>query len=265
MFPAFLLNKPRLRPRPDPATDPVAAPAGVRALTVRALTMAEVPVPVEVRASARARRMSLRVDAARNLVQVVVPPGIGDGDVMRFVGRHLDWVHKRLGAIPTRQPFIDGAVIPVLGVAHTIRHDPARRGARVARGEDGRWEIRVGGEPEFLDRRVETYLKDQAKRLLAARAREKAARIGAVVAGVTVRDTRSRWGSCSSTGRLSFSWRLIFTPEPVFDYVVAHEVAHLKEMNHSARFWSLCARLTAEVEGPRDWLRANGAKLHRYG
>lgn len=254
MLPAFLLRKPERRP----ASPPVGG--------VRSLTIADVPVPVEVKASTRARRMSLRVDPARELVQVVVPAGITDAEVTRFVGRHLDWVHQRLAAIPARSPFHDGAVVPVLGVAHTIRHDPSRRGgARVARGEDGRWEIQVGGEKEFLERRVEEFLKTQAKRLLGQRSREKAAMIGAKVAAVTVRDTRSRWGSCSATGRLSYSWRLIFTPEAVFDYVVAHEVAHLKEMNHSARFWALCAKLTADVEGPRAWLKANGARLHRYG
>lgn len=255
MLPDFLLRKPQRR-----SSLPPPPPGGVRSLTLR-----QVPVPVEVKATPRARRMSLRVDPARRLVLVVVPSGITDAEVERFVDRHLDWVRGRLAAIPARLPFQDGAVVPVLGVAHIIRHDPTRRAARVVRGEDGRWEIRIGGEPEFLPARVEAFLKAQAKRLLATRAREKAARIGARVAGVTVRDTRSRWGSCSATGQLSFSWRLIFTPDAIFDYVVAHEVAHLKEMNHSARFWALCASLTAEVEGPRQWLKANGAALHRYG
>lgn len=253
MLPAFLTRKPERRS----ATPPVGG--------VRSLTMDGVPGPVEVKASTRARRMSLRVDPTREMVQVVVPAGITDAEVTRFVGRHLDWVHKRLAAIPARSPFSDGTVVPVLGVAHTIRHDPARRGARVERAADGRWEIRVGGEKEFIEKRVEEFLKAQAKRLLGLRARDKAAKIGAKVAGITVRDTRSRWGSCSATGQLSFSWRLIFTPDAVFDYVVAHEVAHLKEMNHSARFWAVCAKLTSDVEGPRAWLKLHGARLHRYG
>ena len=116
-----------------------------------------------------------------------------------------------------------------------------------------------------MARRVRDFLMAEARRELGERARAKAERIGARVAAVTIRDTRSRWGSCSATGRLSFSWRLILTPEPVLDYVVGHEVAHLREMNHSPRFWALCAELTAEVAGPRVWLKANGARLLRYG
>lgn len=225
------------------------------------LTVAGLPVPLELRESARARRMTLRVDAGRGLVQVVIPVGVSQAEVLRFVGRHDDWVRGRLAALPPALPFIDGAVVPVLGTDHEIRHTPDLVGG--TRRADG--VIRVGGRAEHVPRRVQDYLTAEARRELAARARAKAAALGARVAAVTVRDTRSRWGSCSATGRLSFSWRLILTPEPVLDYVVAHEVAHLKEMNHSARFWAVCAGLTAEVEAPRAWLKANGARLLRYG
>ncbi len=152
-------------------------------------------------------------------------------------------------------------VVPVLGVDHVIRHAAGFRGA-THRGAN---EIRVGGEPEFVARRVRDFLIKESRDELARRAKTKASVIGKRVAAVTVRDTRSRWGSCASSGRLSFSWRLILTPEPVFDYVVAHEVAHLREMNHSARFWALVATLTPEVEVPRAWLKANGARLLRFG
>jgi len=257
-LPDFLMRPARLRVRPKPVRRP-AKP------TVRALSVDGVPAPLEVRASSRARRLTLRVDPARELVQVVAPPGVGDAEVKRFVGRHLEWVMKRLAAIPPRFPFVPGAVLPILGRAHTLRHDPALgRTARLVEGPDGPL-LLVGGEAAFVPARTLAFLKAEAKRQLADRARDKAALIGARVMAVTVRDTRSRWGSCSTTGRLSFSWRLLLTPEPVFDYVVAHEVAHLREMNHSPRFWALCASLTPEVEGPRAWLKANGARLHRYG
>lgn len=251
MLPAFL--KARIRPARQ-------KPVG----GVRALALAEVPVPLEVRSSVRARRMSLRVDAVRELVQVVVPAGIGDAEVARFVGRHLDWIHRRLAAIPPRLAFADGARLPILGVEHVIRHRPGSRSVRLAAGPEGP-EIQVGGEAAFVAGRVGTFLKAEAKRRLAAAARDKAARLGLRVAAVTVRDTRSRWGSCTASGRLSFCWRLLLAPPPVFDYVVAHEVAHLKEMNHSPRFWAVCAGLTADIDGPRLWLKANGARLHRYG
>jgi predicted metal-dependent hydrolase len=156
---------------------------------------------------------------------------------------------------------VSGAVVPLLGIDHVIRHAGGWRGAtHRAAGE-----IRVGGEPEFVARRVRDFLITESRTELAARARTKAAILGKRVAAVTVRDTRTRWGSCASSGRLSFSWRLILTPEAVFDYVVAHEVAHLQEMNHSRRFWALVATLTPEVEAPRTWLKANGPRLLRFG
>ncbi len=227
----------------------------------RALAVAGLPMPLELRESARARRMTLRVDAGRGLIQVVIPVGVPEAEALRFVGRHDGWLRARLAALPPQLPFTDGAVVPFLGVDHVIRHAPERRGG--TRRENG--VILVGGQPEHVARRVRDFLMAEAKRELAERARAKAALIGARVAAVTVRDTRSRWGSCSATGRLSFSWRLILTPEPVLDYVVGHEVAHLREMNHSPRFWALCAQLTADVTAPRAWLKTNGARLLRYG
>ncbi len=227
----------------------------------RALAVAGLPVPLELRESARARRMTLRVDAGRGLIQVVIPVGVSEVEALRFVGRHDGWVRARLAALPPELPFSDGAIVPFLGTDHVIRHMPDLRGA--TRRENGA--ILVGGQPEHVARRVRDFLMAEAKRELAERSRAKAAQIGARVAAVTVRDTRSRWGSCSATGRLSFSWRLILTPEAVLDYVVGHEVAHLREMNHSPRFWALCAQLTADVKAPRAWLKANGARLLRYG
>ncbi|MBP2298266.1 M48 family metallopeptidase [Azospirillum picis] len=231
----------------------------------RALEITGLPMPLELRESARATRMTLRVDAGRGLVQVVVPVGVSESDARQFIGRHDGWLRARLAAMPPSLPFADGALLPYLGVEHLIRHDAALRGP--TRIEDGA--LLVGGQPEHLARRVRDFLVAEARRELSERARAKAAAIGARVAAVTVRDTRSRWGSCSSTGRLSFSWRLILTPEAVLDYVVGHEVAHLREMNHSPRFWALCASLTAgmnpDVDRPRAWLKANGARLLRYG
>lgn len=225
------------------------------------LTVAGIPAALELREHARARRMTMRVDPARGLIRVVVPVGVPVPEVQRFVARHGDWVRSRLEALPPELPFADGAAVPVLGIEHTVRHLPTLSGG--TRREDGA--LLVGGAAEHVARRVRDHLVGEARRLLGERARAKAALIGARVAAVTVRDTRSRWGSCSASGRLSFCWRLILAPEPVLDYVVAHEVAHLSEMNHSDRFWALCRTLTADVTGSRAWLKANGARLLRYG
>ncbi|WP_236024956.1 M48 family metallopeptidase [Arenibaculum pallidiluteum] len=231
-------------------------------MTVRPLRVPDLPdAPIELRESPRATRLTLRVDAARDVIRVVVPRGVPEAEIVRFVTRHADWVRARLAAMPPRLPFADGAVVPVLGRDHVIRHEADRRGGtRRAEGE-----IRVGGRPEFLARRVRDHLAAEARREVAVRSRDKAALLGARVAAVTVRDTRSRWGSCAANGRLSYSWRLILSPEWVLDYVVAHEVAHLREMNHSRRFWRLVEELVPDIDAPRAWLKAHGALLLRYG
>lgn len=230
-------------------------------VTTRPLAIAGLPAVLELRETPRTQRMTLRVDAARGLIQVVVPKGLPEAEIRRFVTRHDGWVRTRMAAIPPALPFADGAVVPVRGVDHVIRHVPDLIGG--TRAADG--EILVGGGIEHLPRRVRDWLTAEARRELGARARAKAAILGVRVVAVTVRDPRSRWGSCSSTGRLSFSWRLILTPDAVIDYVVSHEVAHLKELNHSPRFWTQCSRLAGDITGPRAWLKSHGPRLLRYG
>lgn len=229
--------------------------------TKMSLTVSGIDVPVELRVNSRARRLSLRVEPTDGTVRVVAPPGVPAGAIAAFVARHDDWLRARLGAVPTPLPFADGAMVPLLGVDHVIRHDPS--GPRTVRRENGA--LLVGGAPEHLARRLTDWLKGEARRELGVRSRAMAARLPARVAAVTVRDTRSRWGSCTAGGRLSYSWRLVLAPETVLDYVVAHEVAHLREMNHGARFWALVDRLHPDVAGCRAWLRRHGAGLHRYG
>jgi predicted metal-dependent hydrolase len=152
-------------------------------------------------------------------------------------------------------------VVPFLGVNHHIHHSLARGPAPVWSADGA---ILVSGRMEHASRRLADFFKREAKDLLAARAMEYAARLGLRPSRVSVRDTRSRWGSCSQGGSLSFSWRLIFAPEFVRDYVVAHEVAHLKEMNHSVRFWAHVKSLSPDVDRAREWLRDHGRGLLRY-
>jgi predicted metal-dependent hydrolase len=158
--------------------------------------------------------------------------------------------------------FAEGAIVPVLGVPHRIRResDPTAPPVAIVDGE-----IRVRGEPEHVARRVRDYLVRLARQELARRARHYAERVGKPVTRVSVRDTKSRWGSCSSTGALSFSWRLVMAPEPVVDYVVAHEVAHLVEMNHGPRFWKLVRTMSPDCTTPRAWLKRHRTELLSYG
>jgi predicted metal-dependent hydrolase len=218
--------------------------------------------PVSIRISERARRVGLRVDPTEHRVELVLPRGVSERAGLRFLAAKRAWVTARLEALPQRVPFVEGALVPLLGVPHRICRelDHAVPAVRIVDGE-----IRVRGDPAHLARRVRDHLAAAARAELARRARQLAARIGRNVARVNVRDTRSRWGSCSGQNNLSFSWRLILAPEPVLEYVVAHEVAHLAEMNHGPRFWALVESLTPGSAGPRAWLKRNRNRLLAYG
>jgi len=152
-------------------------------------------------------------------------------------------------------------------VPHRIRResDPGAAPVAIVDSAPGGAEIRVRGDPAHLGRRVRDHLIRLARQELTRRARLCAGRIGKPIARIGVRDTRSRWGSCSSKGTLSFSWRLVLMPEAVIDYVVAHEVAHLVEMNHGPRFWQLVRSLVPDLAAPRAWLKRHRSRLFSYG
>lgn len=218
-------------------------------------------LPIAVKRSGRARNMSLRLARGGEGVVVVLPDGVPEREAERFANRQRDWVEARLESVPGRIPFADGAEVPLLGLPHLIRHDPAARRGVWAEGGV----ISVSGGAEHLPRRVEEFLRGEARVVMAHHARELAARLGRKPGRVSVRDTTSRWGSCSARGDLSFSWRLVMAPDWVGRYVAAHEVAHLAEMNHGPDFWALVEGLAGDTAAPREWLRRHGPQLHRYG
>ncbi|MFQ6017446.1 MAG: M48 family metallopeptidase [Kiloniellaceae bacterium] len=218
-------------------------------------------IPLEVRRHPRARRITLRFDGASGTLCLTLPRRAALREGLDFAEQKADWILAKLEALPARVPFQPGAVVPVLGEDHVIRHLPqARRGVR--RADGAIWD---SGPSEHVARRVAGFLKAEARRELSSRAGSKAATLGRPIGRIILRDMTSRWASCGEDGRLSFSWRLILAPEAVLDYVVAHEVAHLEEMNHGPHFWALASRLTPEVAGPRRWLRRHGDGLLRYG
>lgn len=219
------------------------------------------PVPVKLVRNARARRLSLRIDPGDRSVVLVLPARAALSQGLAFAESKADWLRARLAAIPAGIPFVDGASLPLAGVPHRLRHDPAgRRGVWIEADE-----IHVSGAPEFLARRVTDWLKRRAREEIARRVDPMTATLGRPCRSIRLKDTRSRWGSCTSGGDLSFSWRLLLAPPMVLDYVVAHEVAHLAEMNHSPAFWRVVATLCRDAAAGRRWLKANGALLHRYG
>jgi hypothetical protein len=219
-------------------------------------------LPVTFLRSARARRVSLRVDSARRRIVLTVPMRLARDTAIAFAQSQAGWIAARLKRMPSRQPFADGAEVPIQGVPHRIRHRPEARGTVWL--EAG--EIHVAGKAEHLPRRLRDWLAAEARRLIVPLALAKAERVERPVKRISVRDQRSRWGSCGPDGSLSFSWRLILAPPEVLDYLVAHEVAHLVHMNHSARFWALNEKLCdGPMASPHTWLKANGERLLQYG
>jgi predicted metal-dependent hydrolase len=219
------------------------------------------PTRVEWRRNARARRVSLRIDPRGGAVVVTLPARAARRTGMTLLISHADWVTARLKALPAAIPLGPGAVIPIHGIPHRIRHLPAGRGGAWIEGES----LAVSGEADFLARRVTDFLRAEARRRFTALATAKAATAGCAVRRVSVRDTHSRWGSCARDGALSFSWRLVMAPPFVQDYVVAHEVAHLRHMDHGSRFWALVEALTPFRAAGMAWLRCEGAQLLRVG
>ena len=192
---------------------------------------------------------------------VTLPPWVPVREGMDLAIGEAPWILAKLAARPTRVAFADGASIPILGVPHRIVHRPDRTGGVSA--EDGI--VSVTGRTEHLARRVADWLKREARRQIAGRVEEKAARLGCRYGRISVRDTTTLWGSCSPKGDLSFCWRLVMAPEFVLDYVVAHEVAHLKNRTHGPGFWKIVQELTEDTGMARTWLTTQGESLHRYG
>lgn len=217
--------------------------------------------PIRVRRSRRARRIRIAIDHARGDAELVLPLAASDAEGARFVARHRAWVARQLAALPPRRPFVDGARLPVLGRTIVVSHRLA--GPRRTRLDDGR--LVVGGRTDEVAARVTAWLRATARDALGDAAARHAAALGATFPALRIGDPKSRWGSCSARGVLSFSWRLVLAPERVLDHVAAHEVAHLREANHGAGFWRLVERLDPDYERSRAWLRNHGPELHRYG
>jgi predicted metal-dependent hydrolase len=214
-----------------------------------------------VRRHPRACRASLRLSTDGEGVVVVIPAQGRLEDGVAIARRHADWIRDRLESVPARVPFAEGAAIPVYGRTRVVRHvATGRPGVR----ENGEM-LAVGGSAESVRAQIEAWLRGEARRVVTALAHAKAERLGHPLLRISVRDVRSRWGSCSSAGALSFSWRLILAPPAVLDYVVAHEVAHLAERGHGPAFWRTVARLTEHMDVGRAWLRRHGRNLLRYG
>ena len=222
--------------------------------------------PVRVRRHRQARRYTLRIHAATREVILTMPPRGSVREAKEFAQKHGGWIAARLRRLPEAAPFADGTVLPLRGVQHRIVHRPGLRGTVWAEmGADGEALLCVAGGAPHIDRRVGDFLRREALRDLDAASRRAAERLGVAIKRISVRDQSSRWGSCSTTGVLSYSWRLILAPPFVLDYLAVHEVAHLIEMNHSRQFWRLVNGVCSDANRAKLWLDIHGTDLHRFG
>lgn len=221
---------------------------------------------VQLRRHRRARRYTLRIHPSRREAILTMPPRGNLSDAREFAERHGAWIAARLGGLPKAVPFAAGTLLPLRHVSHKIVHRAGERGTVWAETrESGEKILCVAGGVEHVERRVLDFLKREARRELTRVSNHYAEMLGVRVTRISIRDQSSRWGSCTSAGALSFSWRLILAPPYVLDYLAAHEVAHLVEMNHSPRFWRVVGRICPHTERAKKWLDVHGNNLHRYG
>lgn len=220
------------------------------------VTIGQPPIEITLRRMARARRFSLRVAAADGRVTLSLPLRARAADAMAFAQTQEGWIRAALAKMPQGVAVALGGQITVEGAVLTITTGQGRS-LRIEGDQ-----MIVPGDPERVAAKVAAFLKVRARDRLAAASDFYAAQIGRQVAQISLRDTRSRWGSCTHQGALMYNWRLIMAPPAVLDYVAAHEVAHLVEMNHSEAFWAVVARLYPDWKAQRAWLKRSGAELH---
>jgi predicted metal-dependent hydrolase len=215
------------------------------------------PLAIELRRSARARRLSLRVSPLDGRITLTVPPGASRAAAEGFARARAGWLRATLAGIDPPRDVVDGIALPVEGRVLTLVRAPVAR-------------VTAAGDSLLLPARgragalAAAWLRLLARERSVAAVARHAAALGRAPGRLRLADPRGRWGSCSAQGDLMLSWRLILAPPEVLDYVAAHEVAHLAEMNHSPRFWAVVARLVPDYPARRAWLRRHGPSLHRW-
>lgn len=215
--------------------------------------------PLKVVNSQRAKRLSLRIDEKQHIPVLTIPKRCSQAKVKEFLDTNHDWVVNMMARLPLAVRFSDGDKISFWGKNYVIRHCLENRFS----GFDGDV-LKISGDIEFLHRRVMEYLKTQTLKTISEMTVEKAALIGKKVKSVAIKDTRSRWGSCTTSGHISYNWRICMAPLEVINYLVCHEVSHLKHPDHSSEFWDCVAQLCPEYKETRRWLKTHGKSLYKY-
>lgn len=219
---------------------------------------------LRIKHSKRARRLALRLDPKERVINLVVPKGVSMRKAHDFARYHGEWIDTVLQELPPLLPFDHERVIPILGADRRIdiQFDENRKSTQIELTNDS---LVVRTNKNDPTPRITRHLKNLAREKITEMVEAKALDINKPIKAISIRDTKSRWGSCSSDGKLSFSWRLIFAPSMAMDYVVAHEVAHRIHMDHSKKFWALCEDLCIDYQEGKYWMRNHAQELMRYG
>ncbi len=234
-----------------------------RAATSHALTidLGDRTAPLTARVNRRARRLIVKVDPVKGRVIVTAPSKRALSEAIDFARTRAPWIARELDACAIARPFAAGEVFPFRGALLEIEASGRPRGGVAL--DSGK--LVVSGDARHLNRRVTEWLKKEALVTLTERVDHYASQLSRTRGPITIRDTRSRWGSCARNGAMSFSWRLVMAPPEILDYVAAHECAHLVHLNHSAAYWRTLHSLNVDARAARDWFSAHGQSLYAYG
>ena len=216
-------------------------------------------LPLVIRRSKQAKRIIMRLAPDGSALRITLPARMNERKAFEFAHAQAGWIRQQKAKKSAPQPFAPEMEVPLFGAPCRLRHEPTQRGVRYTEGE-----LIVGGMIGSFHRRVEAWIIKQAQQRFATFAIEAAAKMGQRPASVTLRDTRSRWGSCSKARRINLSWRLALAPAEVFEYVICHEVAHLQHFDHSPAFWQCVDQLTPHANFAKGWLKQHGRDLHRW-
>jgi predicted metal-dependent hydrolase len=225
---------------------------------------ADGPITVRLIVNPRARRIAVRIDPTKREAVAIAPSSRQANKAAAFAAERAVWIAHQLAQLPEAAPFAPGATVPLRGVEYRLKRVDGRVPPTLEKGPLPR--LIIGApDADIFAMRVKRFLMAEAKADFTRRVAAHAAILRVAPAGVQIKDTRSRWGSCTADGILAFSWRVILAPPYVLDYLAAHEVAHLIEMNHSAKFWALVRKCCPDYVKGRNWLRNSGQTLHAYG
>lgn len=214
---------------------------------------------IKIKKTTLAKRLTLRIDEKNHIPVLTIPNCCSKNKAIAFIKEHLDWINTNLEKLPPLKKFTNNDKISLMGKEITIIHDPTQRGISLT--ED---KLITGGHEEFLHRRVCDFIKKHAQKELYQTSINTAKKLNCEIHNVFIKDTKSRWGSCSNKKNINYNWRIALAPQFVIDYLVCHEVSHLVHQDHSPLFWKCVSKLCPKYKEARQWLKTLGKTLYQY-